>query len=76
MGEVAPGVASFAVVLPDGAPLSVAEIRAPLPPGDVIDVSFLQAFSLGRSAHDRLPLSPLRASVIKLRSGDIVHGSK
>src|SRR6266851_2384721 len=34
MGEVVPGGAVLAVVLPDGAPLALAQVGTPFPPGD------------------------------------------
>src|SRR5262249_30989640 len=45
--EVVPGVAAVAVVLADGAPLPLAEIRPPLPPGDVLLAGLLQSSVFG-----------------------------
>ena len=48
VGEVVPGVAVLAVVLPDRAPLPFAEIRPPLLPGDSAAPCFFQARLLRR----------------------------
>ena len=43
VGEVVPGVAAFAVVLADGAPLAFAEVRPPFLPGDLSLPSLFQS---------------------------------
>ena len=42
VAEVVPGVAALAVVLADGAPLSFAEVRPPLLPGDLLLARFFE----------------------------------
>ena len=51
VGEVVPGVAVLAVVLADRAPLPLAEVRAPLLPGDPRLAGLVQPLLLGR-VHD------------------------
>jgi len=46
VSEVVPGIAALAVVLAHGPPLSLAEIRPPLFPGNALFASFIQPFLL------------------------------
>ena len=46
VGEVVPGVAALAVVLADGAPLALAQVGAPLPPGDPLLASVVEPLLL------------------------------
>ena len=59
MGEIVPGVAVVAVVLPDRAPLPLAEVGAPLLPGEVRFARIVQPFLLSDiydRVHDLPPL--------------------
>src|SRR5262249_51464116 len=47
VGEVVPGVSRVAVVFAHGTPLALAEVRAPLAPGDVLFAGFFEARLLG-----------------------------
>jgi hypothetical protein len=55
MAEVVPGVAGVAVVFPDGAPLALREVRAPLLPGGGGLLGLLETAFLFR--HDSPPAS-------------------
>ena len=56
--EVVPGVAVVAVVLADGAPLPLAEVRPPLLPGDVRLARLVQPLLLG-DVNQRVHVMPL-----------------
>ena len=57
VGEVVPGVAALAVVLADGAPLPLAEVRPPLLPGNLLLAGFFESLC---SAVMDAPSSQLR----------------
>jgi hypothetical protein len=60
MGEVIPGIAAFAIVLADRAPLPLAQVGSPFLPGDLRLARVVQAFLLGDihnvSGHFSAPL--------------------
>src|SRR4029078_940779 len=47
VAEVVPGVAALAVVLADGPPLPLAQVRPPLPPGDLLLAGLIEADVFG-----------------------------
>src|SRR6267142_5906372 len=44
VGKVIPGISTFAIVLADSAPLSLAEIRSPFSPWDTMGIGFFKTF--------------------------------
>ena len=70
VGKAVPGIAVRAVVLPDGAPLALAEIRSPFPPGDAVLSRLAEALLLlGRLWLMHVGLSCLRLPLRRRRPG-------
>jgi len=72
MAEVVPGIAVFAVVFADGAPLALTKVRSPLSPGSLVCPGFLESQGLRISSRIVLLFGPICLQVNLAKS----QGSK